>query len=289
MAKFVIITDATSDIPQNLVEKYKLDYIPMDVNFGEEVLKQYLDERGFTLKEFYARLDNKELASTSLVNMQTFIDKFEPYLAKGLDVMFIGISSGLSASFAQAGMAKAELEAQYPGRTVRLVDSKGASIAEGAIVLKALEKQLTGATLEETATYAEGLTKHTVALFVPINLDTLRRGGRVSAMKAMIGDAIGFKPVLKLDDEGKIVQLTKVRGFKKALGEMINIAKDRVVGNYSDTFYIAHANNDGDAKLLAEMFVDSFGGTPVICPLGPVISAHTGTGAVCLVFFGTNR
>ena len=139
MAKYVIITDATSDIPQSIVQKYNLDYIPMEVNFGEEVLKQYLDEREFTLASFYARLDNKELATTSLVNMQTFIDKFEPYLVKGLDIVFIGLSSGLSASFSQALLAKDYLIEKYPERTIALIDSKGGSIAEGAVVIEALK------------------------------------------------------------------------------------------------------------------------------------------------------
>lgn len=290
MTKYVIITDATSDIPQSIVEKHNLDYIPMEVNFGEEILKQYLDEREFTLANFYARLDNKELATTTLANMQTFIDKFEPYLKDGIDVVFIGLSSGLSASFSQANLAKEELEEKYPGRNVALVDSKGASMAEGALVIEALKKQAEGLSLEDLVQHLNDIVKNIVAYFVPINLDTLRRGGRIGAVKAVIGDAIGFKPILKLDDDGKLVQEGKVRGFKKALMEIIEISKTRISGPYSGPAYIVHANNEGDANLLADMFKETHGGGDILIgPLGPVISAHTGTGAVCLVFFGSHR
>ena len=290
MSKFVIITDATSDIPQPLVDKYKLDYIPMEVNFGEKVFKQYLDERDLKLEDFYARLDNKELATTTLINMQTFIDKFTPYLEKGFDVMFIGISSGLSASLSQALLAKEELESEFKGRIVRIVDSKSASMAEGYLVLEALKKQASGASLEEVAAHVESIVPHTIAFFVPINLETLRRGGRISAVKAVIGDKLGVKPILKLDNEGKIVQLSKARGFKKALRTLVDISSERISHPYTGSFHIVHANNEPAAKLLAELFIEANGGGEVtIGNLGPVISAHTGTGAVCIVFNGTHR
>ncbi len=290
MKKFVIITDATSDIPQRFVEKYNLDYIPMELNFGEEVFKQYLDERDLKLQDFYARLDNKELATTTLVNMQTFIDKFTPYLEKGIDVVFIGLSSALSASYSQALFAKEELEALFPARKVAIVDSKSASIAEGLLVLEALKKQADGGTLEEVVELVENLVKHTIAFFVPINLDTLRRGGRISAVKAIIGDTVGIKPVLKLDDDGKLVELTKARGFKRALQAMIDEAKLRVTTPYSGPLYIVHANNVTAATMLGDMFKKEYGGGDLLLgPLGPVISAHTGTGAVCLVFYGSHR
>lgn len=290
MSKFVILTDATSDLPQSIVDQYKLDYIPMEVNFGEEILKQYLDERDFKLADFYARLDNKELATTTLINMQRFLDKFTPYLEKGVDVIYIGLSSALSASFSQAHLAKLELEETFKDRKVHLIDSKSASIAEGALVIEALKKQKEGATSEEVVAHVEALVQHVNALFVPINLDTLRRGGRISAVKAVIGNTIGIKPVLTLDAEGKIVQLSKAFGFKKAILHLVELAKERVTGDYTGTFYVVHANNEPVAKLLVDEFKAKLGGgSEVVGQLGPVISAHTGTGAVCLVFFGNKR
>ena len=290
MNKFVIITDATCDLPQALVAAHKLDYIPMEVNFGEEVIKQYLDERDFKLVDFYKRLDNKELAKTSLINMQTFMEKFTPYLEKGIDVIYIGISSNLSASFAQANLAKEELEHTFKGRTVRLVDSKSASIAEGVLVLEALKKQEEGHSLEEVARHVENMVQKTIAFLVPINLDTLRRGGRVSGVKALIGDAFRIKPILKLDAEGKLSQAGKAKGFKMALHTIIDLTKEKITGLYSGHVYIVHANNEADAKLLGDLFKEAHGGGDItIGALGPVISAHTGTGAVCLVFFGNSR
>ncbi|HZJ89618.1 MAG TPA: DegV family protein [Bacilli bacterium] len=287
---YVILTDATSDIPQPLVEKYNLDYIPMEVNFGEETFKQYLDERDLKLSDFYARLDNKELATTTLINMQTFIDKFTPYLEKGIDVIFIGLSSALSASYSQALIAKEELSAAFPLRKIVIIDSKGASVAEGALVVEALEKQKAGASFDEVVKHVKSLIQHVIAFFVPINLETLRRGGRIGAVKAVIGDAIGIKPILQLDSEGKIVELSKARGFKRALTMLVDLTKDRVTKPYKEKFYIVHASNSAAATVVADLFkAEHGGGQAIIGPLGPVISAHTGTGAVCLVFFGSHR
>lgn len=290
MSKFVILTDATSDIPQQLVDKYNLDYIPMEVNFGEEIFRQFLDERELKLSDFYARLDNKELATTTLINMQTFLDKFTPYLEKGFDIIFIGLSSALSASYSQAILAREELSELYPDRKIAVIDSKGASVAEGALVIEALEKQLAGVSFDDIISHIEGLVQNVIAFFVPINLDTLRRGGRISAVKAVIGDAIGIKPILQLDAEGKIVELSKARGFKRALTMLVDLSKERVKKPYTQNYYIVHASNSAAATVVADLFkAEHGGGNPIIGPLGPVISAHTGTGAVCLVFFGSHR
>lgn len=290
MRKFVILTDSTSDIPQAIVEKFNLDYIPMEVNFGPEVLKQYLDERDFKLVDFYARLDNKERAQTSLINMQTFIAKFTPYLEDGFDIIFIGLSSGLSASFGQALLAKGELEEDFPDRKIAIIDSKGASMAEGILVIEALELQAKGAGFDEIIAHVEALIPHVVALFVPVNLETLRRGGRVSAVKAVVGDVLNIKPILHINDEGKLVQLSKARGFKNAIRTLVDLAAERLSGPYDRKFYVVHANNEENANLAAEYFSDkTTGAVAQISPIGPVISAHTGTGVIALVFIGTHR
>lgn len=290
MKKFVILTDSTSDIPQQIVEKYNLDYIPMDVNFGPEVFKQYLDERDLKLADFYARLDKKERAQTSLINMQTFIAKFTPYLKAGYDIIFIGLSSALSASFGQAMLAKGELEEEFSDQTIHLIDSKGATLAEGVLVIEALELQEKGANFAEVIAHVESLIPRIVALFVPINLETLRRGGRVSAVKAALGDMLNIKPILHVDNDGKLVQLSKARGFKNAVRQLVDLAAERLGGPLNSKFYVMHANNLENANLLVEYFsAKAEGGVPVISEIGPVISAHTGTGVVALVFIGSHR
>lgn len=292
MTKYVIITDATSDLPQHFVEEFKLDYFPMEVNFGEEVLKQYLDESGFKLKDFYARLDNKEVAKTSLIPTQAFLDKFTPYLEKGIDVLYIGLSSALSATWVQANLAKEELLHKFKDRKVILVDSMSASIAEGLLVLEALKKQKAGATIEEVARHIETLRQNVIAYFTPADLQTLKRGGRVSALKAALGDTLGIRPILKLSDTGSLVQAGKARGrnYKIALKEMVDMAKDVVTVPYKGAIHIVHSNAEESAVLLGKMFTEAYGGgNVIISPLGPVISAHTGTGCVCIVFFGKHR
>lgn len=286
MSKFVIISDSTCDLPQHFVDEFNLDYIPMDVIFPDHIYKQYLDERELKLSDFYDKLDKGQLAKTSLINMQTFIDKFEPYLQNGLDVFYIGLSSGLSATWLQANLAKDELLEKYKDRKIVLVDSKSASIGTAVMLLEALRMHKAGASIEEVSARVEGLVNHVNALFVPENLETLRRGGRISAVKAFIGDTLGVKPILRLDDEGKIVQLNKARGLKNAIKLIVDIAEGKIDKPYDGPLYIVHANNPEGAELLRNLFAERMGGhgEVLIAPLGPVISAHTGTGAVCLVF-----
>ncbi|MGE4342581.1 MAG: DegV family protein [Bacilli bacterium] len=291
MSKYVIITDATCDLPQRYVEQFSLDYIPMEVNFGEEVHLQYLDERALKLQDFYQRLDGGELAKTTLITAHTFTEKFRPYLKKGLDVLYTGISSGLSATWMQAIMAREELLEEFPDRKIVLVDSMSASVAEGMIVLEALKRQEAGATIDEVASHIEVLRQKVLAYLVPENLETLRRGGRVSAAKALIGDLVGVKPILSLTDEGKLAPIGKGRGFKKAFLEILDMSEKQVGKAYKGQVIIAHANNESSANLLGKMFQERFGteSEVVTVPLGPVISAHTGTGAVCIVLKGTKR
>lgn len=290
MNKFVIITNATSDLPQSIVDQYHLDYFPMEVNFGEEVLKQYLDERGFKLKDFYARLDNKEVAKTSLIPMQAFIDKFTPYLEKGIDVFYLGLSSGLSATWVQANLAREELLAHFKNRKIVLVDSLSASLAEGVLVIEALKKQKEGATIEEVASHIEKLRHQVVAFLAPQDLETLKRGGRISAAKAFFGNLMGVVPIITIDDEGKLVPVSKARGFKKVAMEMIELSKDLVKKPYKGSIHIVHSNALESAQLLGKMFTEAYeGGEVIISNLGPVISAHTGTGSVCIIFVGEHR
>lgn len=291
MSKYVIITDATCDLPQRLVEEFNLDYIPMEVMFGEEVHLQYLDERALKLQDFYARLDKGEMAKTSLISAHTFTEKFRPYLVKGLDVLYTGISSGLSATWMQAIMAREELLEEFPHRKIILVDSMSASLAEGLVVLEALKLQRDGATIEEVAAHIESIRQKVLAYLVPENLETLKRGGRVSAAKAFIGDLMGLKPILGLTDEGKLTAIGKGRGFKKAFLDILELSEKQIANPYRGVVVIAHANNESTANLLAKMFQERFGNQSevMIVPLGPVISAHTGTGAVCLIYKGTHR
>jgi len=290
MNKFVIITDSTCDLPQRIVDEYNLDYLPMELNFGEEIFKQYLDERDLKLADFYARLDKGELAKTTLIPSQLFIEKFTPYLEKGVDIFYLGISSALSATWMQTNIAKAELLDLFPKRKIILVDTKTASVGVGLLVVEALKKQKAGATIEQVENHIETLVPHVNAIFVPVNLETLRRGGRISAVKAILGDTLGLKPILKVDNDGKITQVGKARGFKKALLEMLDLTNERIKGKYDGPLYVCHANNEEQANFLVKQFKERHGaGEVLVTPLGPVISAHTGTGAVCLVFLGTHR
>lgn len=297
MSKFKIVTDATSDLPAELVEKFNIDYIPMELMLnGNEARIQFLHERDHTesaisYKEFYERMEKGAIAKTSLINTATIVEKFTPILKAGFDVLYVAFDSGLSATYQQALLAKEELEETFKDRRVVVVDSLSASLQEGFLVLEAFRLQNEGKTIDQIADFLDELKGRLNAVFTVAQLDTLKRGGRISSTKAFIANIFKIKPVLHVNDEGKLVPVGTVRGRKNALRELVEVASKNLKGaRYEGTLLIAHANCLEEAEYVANYFKEKLGYKDlIISDLGPVITAHAGNGTVAMIFEGLNR
>jgi DegV family protein with EDD domain len=289
MNEYVIVTDSSCDLPASVAEEMQVTVLPLEVNMNGDIKMN--DE--IDIKEFYDYLRAKNDAKTSAVNMDRFVEAFEPIVASGKDLLYIGFSSGLSATFMAGKNAAEELSEKYPDRRIMAVDSLCASLGQGLLVKLAVDKKNEGASIEELAAYLESEKWHLAHWFTVEDLFFLHRGGRVSKATAILGTALQFKPIMHVDDEGHLVKNVKpdkVRGRNASITELFNQMKRTAINPEKQTVYISHGDCYEDAKKLADMITAEWGITDIlISEVGPVIGAHSGPGTLALFFLGSER
>ena len=232
------------------------------------------------------------MPTTSQVNPQSARALFEPYLKDGKDILHIAFSSGLSGTFNSCRIAAEELKEEYPKRRILVIDSLSASLGQGLLVYLAQNKKEKGSDIDEVAEWVETHKKNIVHLFTVDDLDHLYRGGRVSRTTAVLGGMLNIKPILHVDDEGKLIPIGKVRGRKKSLLELADLM-DRKIGSYAkscNTIFISHGDCREDAEFLAKKIKEKYKiTTELINDVGAVIGAHSGPGTMALFFLGDVR
>jgi DegV family protein with EDD domain len=287
MNEFIIITDSSADLPKSVACDMGVEIIPLEVNI-DGIGCKYNDE--IDIKEFYGWLRDKKGAKTSAVNMEKFCEVFEKFAADGKDILYIGFSSGLSATYMAAKNAAEEISEKYPDRKVIAVDSLCASLGQGLLVKHAVDKKNSGATIEEVAEFVENNRLNLCHWFTVEDLFFLKRGGRVSAATAVMGTVLQIKPVMHVDDEGKLINVEKARGRAASVNSLFAKMKETAIDPEKQTIYISHGDCYDDAKKLADMVTAEFGITDILInEVGPVIGAHSGPGTLALFFLGSKR
>lgn len=287
---YQIITDATSDLPAKLAEENGLVVIPMQVEQGGA---NYLfGPVGAQLepKAFYHNVRAGQLATTSQVNSYTFVDTFTPFLEQGIDVLYIGFSSALSGTWQASTLAAAELRGRFPERRIACIDSLTACLGEGLLVCTAAQKQREGMGFDELCAFVEENKYKICQWFTVDDLMYLKRGGRLSATSALLGTALKIKPVMHVDNEGRLVLVNKVQGRKHSLKALVKQMESTFLPKMSDKVFIGHGDALEDALLVKELVEECFGVKEILIDyIGPVIGAHSGPGTIALFFFGTQR
>lgn len=287
MSEFIIVTDSSCDLPAKVAESFGVTVIPLEVNIDGIGCKMN-DE--IDIKEFYAWLRDKKGAKTSAVNMDRFSEIFEGFAKAGKDVLYIGFSSGLSATFMAGKNAAEEICEKYPDRKIIAVDSLCASLGQGLIVKLAVDKKNAGATIEEVAAYVEEIKLNLCHWFTVEDLFFLKRGGRVSAATAVMGTVLQIKPVMHVDDAGKLVKVSTARGRKASVDALFAKIKETATDVSEQTVFISHGDCIDDAEYLAEKIKSELGVKEVVISyVGPVIGAHSGPGTLALFFMATKR
>ena len=288
MRPYVIITDSSADLPQSLIAEYGLEVVQLAVALdgGEPTLNNQLD-----IKDFYGQLRAKKRATTSAANPDTFAGVFEKHLAAGTDVIYLSFSSGLSGTCNAAFVAARELCEKYPEGKCIVVDTLCASLGQGLLVVLAARKKAQGATIEELRDYAEQLKPNLTHLFTVDDLFFLKRGGRVSAVTAVAGSALGIKPLLHVDNAGHLIKIGVKRGKTPSLNAMCERMKEIAIDPAEQLVFISHGDCEEDANYLAEKIKTEMGVKhPILVShIGPVIGAHAGPGTVALFFIGKER
>lgn len=288
MGDYVIYTDSGCDIAPELLAEWGVRFCSLSFSFDEGATAR--TEAEMPLAEFYHKMRQGERVMTSFVSVSAFAAAFEKEAAAGRDVLYLGFSSGLSATYRSAKLAMEEVIHRYPERTLLAVDSLCASAGLGLLLYLATRKKAQGMDIWALADYLVDVRPHICHWFTVDDLAYLKRGGRLSATVAFVGNVLGIKPVLHVDDEGHLVTVCKVRGRKNA----ITTLADKLAGTALDlkggTVYISHADCHADAVLLRSILAERYGATvDVVTDIGPVIGAHAGPGTLALFFVGNDR
>ena len=288
MSNYIIFTDSACDIKAPTLAEWGVQYMNLSFRFDGEDKEYSNDEMDIT--EFYERMRAGGIAKTSAINPQAFSAAFEEILKQGKDILYLGFSSGLSTTYNSAKIAADELLEKYPDRKILTVDTLCASAGQGLLVYFAVQKKNSGATIEEVAQFVEDTRLNICHWFSVDDLVYLKRGGRISPALAFVGGMLGIKPVLHVDDEGKLVSVSKVRGRKSALSAIADRFGELAQNKSGGTVYISHGDCLNDVKILEEMLSTRYGvKVDIITDVGTVIGAHSGPGTIALFFIGKNR
>ena len=287
MANYQIITDSGCDLPQSLLDTLGVKSVPLYVNFRGAEQPDSVDEG---IKELYDGLRGGEKATTSAVNPDRWAAMIEPSLAEGKDAVVIVFSSGLSTTYQSAVIAGQELTEKYPDRKVYVVDSLCASLGQGLLVWYACRKRDEGMSAPELAKWLEENRRNLCHWFTVDDLMYLKRGGRISAATAVLGTMLSIKPVLHMDDEGHLINVSKARGRKASIDALARKFSELDGGFDNSTVFISHGDCEEDAKYLAEKVKAEYGVKEVVIGyVGAVIGSHSGPGTLAFFFLGKHR
>ena len=258
MSNYVLITDSASDLPSEIAENLEVEILPMKYMVNDTPCV----DKDFDMENFYNLLRGKALSLTSQTNVEEFSNYFSGYLESGKDILYVGFPLSLSGMNNSARIAARELSEKYPERKIIVIDSVSASIGQGLLVYYPPQKKKNGATIAEDP----AILKAT----------------------AVVGSILNVKPLLSMNDEGKLYVFDKIRGKKKVL-DLMSSKIENLNSDYKKVF-VGHADCLDDAKYVAERISAENPSLDVtITHLGPIIGTHTGPGTVALAFVGNSR
>ncbi len=290
MSNYIIISDSTTDLSKKMIDDLGIGIVPFKFIIEGNTYENLPDESSMSNKEFYKKLRSGSMSTTTQVNSTEFTDMFEKYLSEGLDILYIGFSSGLSGTYQASTIAKEELLKKYPDRKIELFDTKAASMGQGLLVYLACGKKSDGCSMDEVLDFLKNNYLKLCHWFTVDDLHHLKRGGRVSAAAAAVGTVLGIKPVLHMDDEGHLIPRSKIRGRKQSLDSLIKKMEEVVINPKNQTVFISHGDCIDDAEYVASQVKKKFSPKEIVVNfIGPVIGAHSGPGTVALFFLGSER
>ena len=287
MKDYCLFTDSSCDLSPALLNEWGVHSESLTFRFDNDDNEYHNGDMESAI--FYQNMRDGMVAKTAAVNVTIFEQAFEALLKKGKDILYIGFSSGLSTTYNSARLAAEELKQKYPESKIYTVDSLSASAGCALLIDAVMERKKNGATIEEARDFAESIKLNVCHWFTVDDLVYLKRGGRVSPTTAFVGNMLGIKPILHVDNDGHLVNVSKARGRRAAITALCDKYGElaKVQGTKA---FISHADCIADAELLADMLKEKYGAnTELITDVGPVIGAHSGPGTIALFFIGKER
>ena len=293
MGDYILSCCSTIDLSREYIEKRDIHIIGFHYALGD---KEYVDDLGQTIsmQEFYRRMAAGEMTKTSQVNVEEYIDYFEPFLEEGKDILHLTLSSGISGTINSCRIAKADLEDRYPERKIIVIDSLAASSGYGLLMDKLADLRDQGKSLEEVAVWAEEHKLEMNHWFFSSDLTFFIRGGRIKPTAGLVGKVLNICPFMNVDLNGKLVPRQKIRTKKKVIQVMadkcLELIKDGK--NYSEKIFMSNSACYEDARKVADLIeaeLPAMKGRVEIFDIGTTIGSHTGPGTVALFFWGAKR
>lgn len=284
--KYVLVTDDSCDLPEQYLKEHSIPVVYLNFHMDGQTYTR----GGMPPQRFYLLVRQGKTPTTTQVNVGEMCAFFEPFLEEGSDVLYLAFSSGLSGTCNSGVLAARGLAEKYPGRRVVVVDSLCASMGQGLLVHKARERRDAGATLDELAQWLTDNRLRVAHYVVAEDLMHLHRGGRVSRASAVVGSMLGIKPLIFVNNEGKLIPYDKARGRKQALNLVVEHIARCVEDEKNDICMISHADAEEEAQYVAELVRKRYGIQNIMIDyIGPVIGAHTGAGTVAVFLMAKHR
>ena len=282
---YIFMTDVSCELTTQQVNDLGIEVIPMEFQMDDKSYLHYTDARMMSLDDFYARLKKGAVTKTSQINYNTFMNYFETYLKAGKDVLYTGISSGISGTYNTALIAAKELQAKYPERKIIVIDSTCDSLGLALLITLAGKKYVGGAAIDELAEFIEETKAKVCHWFVVDDLDQLKRGGRISALTTAFGKALQIKPLLSVDKTGALFNVSKIRGRNNRIPTLISRMKSDAENLKDNMIVVAYSDNPEDAKEFKKA-AKGLCKEVMICNLCPIIGSHVGSGLLAVSFLG---
>ncbi|WP_195270371.1 DegV family protein [Eubacterium sp. 1001713B170207_170306_E7] len=287
---FEIVTDSSCNLPEDIIDRYGLHILSLRFLVGEKEYYSYTKGEITDLAQFYTMMRNKEEITTSQISSDICTRLFEGLLQQGKDVLYIGFSSALSGTYQVGYLALEALKEKYPDRKIYAVDTLGASLGEGLLVYHAANLRDAGKSIEDVNAWLLDNRLHLCHWFTVDDLFFLQRGGRVSGTVAIFGTLLNVKPVMHMDNEGRLIFVTKVRGRKRSLDALVERLDQTAINPSEQSIFITHGDCLEDAQYVAKKIEETYHPKEIVINwVDPVIGAHSGPGTVALFFLGTER
>lgn len=283
-----LFTDTSANLPVSIIREYGIEVVPFSYTInGKEV--PYSAETDFNGKAFYEAMRAGAEVKTSMINVSDFMAAFEQWIAKGDAVIYVGMSGGISGTAHSAKLAAEELLEKYPAAKIAAIDTYAASLGEGFLVIETAKMIERGDPFLKIVKKIELLRKNMCQFFTVDDLAYLRKGGRISGAAAVVGTILNIKPILRGDENGKIVLCGKIRGFNKSMEALANKYDELVFDKTADVG-IAHADNPEGAQRLEDILrAKGFSGELLKVVYEPVTGSHVGPGTIALFFMGEHK
>lgn len=287
MSDFVLVTDGACDLPEGALGNLGFSVIPMNVMAeGDEPT----DSDCLSAGELYADLRAGRVYKTAAISVSQYKTVFGEILKAGQNLLYLCFSSGLSSTYRNATLAARAVEAKYPERRAVVIDTLAASAGLGYLAVLAARKKAEGARLDEVAAYLEDMAPRIAHQFTVNDLFYLKKGGKLSSATALLGTVLQYKPVLHMDEQGRLTSVGKVRGRKAALETLVSRMEATLDRERTEFVHVCHGDCLADAEELAALITERFGYTDVtVCDIGATIGVHAGPDTLALFYVATER